>query len=116
MVVGAMLLAAYQPRSVELSRHVSRSRALMALQISTAANDNSGENERDDPAGDECMRFFARALPLMQNPAPHRAENDDAGHVKGPRDEVIFTHLRGTHGVKEKLEIPAGARQGTKEV
>ena len=88
----------------------------MALQISPASNDDSGENERGNAAGNECMRFFARVFPLMQNPAPHRAENDDACHVKRPRNEVVFAHLRGAHSIKEKLEVPAGACHGGKKV
>src|SRR5579863_10042207 len=52
----------------------------------------------------------------MQNPAPHRAENDDAGHVQRPRSEIVFAHLRCAHRVEKELKVPACARQSRKDV
>ena len=88
----------------------------MAFQISSPANDDGRENEREDARGDERMRFITCALPLVKNPAPHGAKNDDAGHVKRPRNEIVFAHLRRAHGVKEELEIPAGTGEHAKKI
>jgi len=62
------------------------------------------------------MRSFAGAFPFVQNPAPDRAENDDAGHVQGPGAKIIFAHFNLAHRIKEKLKIPAGAGQGAKSI
>ena len=36
------------------------------------------------PARDEPVGLLARTLPLVEDPAPHGAEDDDAGHVQRP--------------------------------
>jgi len=56
----------------------------LALQISAVANDKGGNDERANSAPDEQVGLFAGALPFVENPAPHRAENNDAGHVQRP--------------------------------
>ena len=56
----------------------------MAFQISAPANDDGRKDQRGNAASDEQMRLFARAFPFVKNPAPHRAEDDDAGHVQRP--------------------------------
>src|SRR5258708_38488475 len=62
------------------------------------------------------MRFPARPFPFVENPSPHRAENNDARHVQCPRGKVVFAHLRCAHGVKEELKIPTGARERGEQV
>ena len=47
-------------------------------------DDGGGEDKRDDATGDEEVRLLAGAFPFVQDPAPHRAEDNDAGHVQGP--------------------------------
>ena len=45
----------------------------------------------------------------MKDPAPHRAKNDDAGHVECPTGETELAHLGFTHRVEEELKIPDDA-------
>lgn len=56
----------------------------MVFQISAPANDDGRKDQRGNAASDEQMRLSARAFPFVKNPAPHRAEDDDAGHVQRP--------------------------------
>ena len=62
------------------------------------------------------MGLFAGALPFMENPTPHGAEDNDAGHVQRPACEAEPAHLRLAHGVEEELEVPCGAGQRAEEV
>ena len=62
------------------------------------------------------MGFLARAFPFVENPAPHRTEDDNAGHVQGPRGKAELAHLGLAHGVKEELKIPSRAGQGAEEI
>lgn len=62
------------------------------------------------------MGFPARSFPFMENPAPHRAEYNNAGHMEGPTGKAEFTHLGFAHGVEEKLKIPSDSRNGRKDV
>src|SRR5271168_623913 len=65
---------------------------LMAFQPGAKADDNRGENKRDDAASDEQVGLFAGTFPFVEDPAPHGRENDDAGHVQRPRCEIILAH------------------------
>ena len=79
------------------------------FEVGADADDEGGENEREDARGDEPMRLLAGALPFVEDPAPHRAEDDDAGHVEGPTREAELAHLGLAHGVEKELKIPGGA-------
>ena len=87
-----------------------------ALEPSTEANDQGGKDERGDTASDEEMRFLAGAFPFVKIEPPASAENNDARHVQGPTGKTEFAHLRLAHRVKEKLQIPACARERREKV
>ena len=54
------------------------------FQVGTVADDNRGNYECKDSKHNERECFLRGSLPLMKNPAPHRGENDDRGHVERP--------------------------------
>ena len=87
-----------------------------ALQVGAVADDDRGQDQHGDARRDQAVRLLARALPLVENPAPHRAEDDDARHVQRPRGEAELAHLRLAHRVEEELEVPRRARQRGEKV
>ena len=58
--------------------------AARSFHISPDADDDRGEDQGGDTCHDEAEGFFAGALPFVEEPSPHRAENDDARHVQSP--------------------------------
>ena len=80
------------------------------------ADDDGGEDEQPDAGGDDAVHLATRALPFVEYPAPHGAENDDARHVQGPAGEAEAPHLGLAHRVEEELEIPTRAGQRREEV
>ena len=76
------------------------------LSKSSKTNNDGRKDEGGDAAGDEQVSLLARAFPFVKDPAPHGAEDDDAGHVQSPTGESVFVHLRLAHRVEEELEIP----------
>ena len=51
----------------------------------------------------------------MEDPAPHRGKDNDAGHVQRPRGKTELAHLGFTHRVEKELEIPRGSGEGREE-
>src|ERR1700733_15154321 len=88
-----------------------------AFQPGAKADDDGREDERGDAAADEQVRLFAGAFPFMENPAPHRRKNDDAGHVQRPGGEIVFAHhgnfqtrnLAGRRDIRRAMFAAAGA-------
>ena len=72
-------------------------RSNLSLKIGAVADNDSRENKSGNAASDEGVGLSARAFPFMKNPTPHRAKNNNAGHVEGPRDEFGFPHLSFSH-------------------
>jgi hypothetical protein len=82
-----------------------------------AVSDNDGRHHEDQEAeADQCLGACASSLPFLQSNAPERAEDDDAGHVKGPTRKLVSTHLGLTHGVEKKLKIPSNSGQSGEEI
>ena len=88
----------------------------MAFKEGPVADDDGGQHQRKDAQRNQEVDFFARPFPFVQNPAPHRAEDDDAGHVQGPGGEAVLAHLRFAHGVEEKLKVPERAGKRGKQI
>src|SRR5277367_3116959 len=87
-----------------------------ALHVCTNANNDRGKHKGRDPRGNQAMRLFAGAFPLVKVYAPQGAENNDAGHVQSPTGKAVRAHLDLAHRVKEKLKIPGRPRQSAEKV
>ncbi len=87
-----------------------------AFQIRPATDDDGGKDQSRNAGGDKSVSLLTRTLPLVENPAPHGTEDDDACHVQRPRGEPKLAHLRLAHCVEEKLEIPTCPSQRTENV
>jgi len=107
---GAIAWAGHYPRLV------SRRLRFFPLKVCAKTDNYCGEQQSPDTAGDELMGLLARTFPFVEDPAPHRGKNDDAGHMESPRGKVEFTHLGLPHRVKEELEIPTCAGSRGKKV
>lgn len=62
------------------------------------------------------MGLATSPFPFVEDPTPHGAENDDAGHVQRPTGKTVSSHLGLAHGVEKELEVPNNPREGTEEI
>src|SRR5215203_5442234 len=90
--------------------------ALLYLHPGSVADHDGGENRGGDAGRDEAVRLLAGALPLVEDPAPHGAEYNDASHMERPAREPESAHLRLAHRIEEELQVPRRAGHRAEDI